>query len=259
MKYILLLCFISSSAYGFEMPEIFKSAKKKIQEIVGIETEEVVQMELPPIPKVTVDATSTAVYNKSGRIFNQGKSFKDLTLDKKRTYRVAYLRDLYQAVLTQEAGHTELVRFLNVLEQGGSREGVYRSLTLGQEYKALESQSENIKESVVEFCVNYAATYLALSFDRGDVSKLNTWTVKRIVAEKSLEILDAFPTDGKDLYQWYAVLSVDLATQYNSIFKSKSRQSVNYDFYHTWAQSVPIQQVKSEVVIKLHRVFNFLK
>ena len=50
---------------------------------------------MPKIPKVVKDATSTDVYNKMGALFTQGAKFTNLPLLKKRSYRVAFIEELF--------------------------------------------------------------------------------------------------------------------------------------------------------------------
>ena len=97
---------------------------------------------LPSIPQVKSDATSTDVYRKNQELQKQGESFNKLGLEEKRKYRVAFIQELYQVTRNTDPKESDVIKFLNVLEQGGSREGVYRAITLDSVYGSLESYEE---------------------------------------------------------------------------------------------------------------------
>jgi len=49
-----------------------------------------------------------------------------------------------------------------------------------------------------------------------------------------------------------------LATRYPLVFKFETRKNMSKEFHRSWAASVPIQMIKSEVIIKLQQVLNGL-
>ena len=259
MKYILILLVTVSSAQAFEFKEFLNRTKDRVNTLLGKEEKKEEVLELPEIPKIKQNVLDVGVYNKVGVVHAQGSKFTSLSNEAKRKYQISFLQDLYEATLQEQITHEELAKFLNVLEQGGTREGIYRSLVLGQEYSAKESSSSLTSENLANTILEFATVYLALKFDKEQIKKLSRYTVKRVMAEKCLEVMDSFPTDGKDLYQWYAVMSVDFAQKYSQFFTNKSRLSTNLEYHKKWASSVPFQHIKSEVVVKLHRIVNGLK
>ena len=100
--------------------------------------------------------------------------------------------------------------------------------------------------------------YLRVNYEVTKMKDYNVWSIKRLLVDRTLEQIDAFPKDGKDLYIWYAVLSEELAQRF-AIWKNKVRSNTNPDTHIKWAQSVPFQHLKSEVIIKLNKVFNYLQ
>lgn len=214
---------------------------------------------LPPIPKITQSATDTKVYNKKGKLFNQGREFNQLSLANKRKYRVAFIKELFKVTVNSEIDDDTILNMLNTLEQGGSREGIYRSVVLGQSYLMLENYEEKSSDRLVQFTVAFGSRYLARKFSEEQIKKINLWGIKRIIVEKTLDTLDAFESDGEDLYQWYAILSSELADNYKQAFISSTRRNTDPSFHHRWVQSVPYQQIKSELIIKLHKVMNSLQ
>ena len=261
MRFILfVICLvISGQSQALEIKELFDKATSKLHEIMG-ETKEVKEtITLPPIVQVKENATSIEVYNKSAPIYKQGKKFNDLTLEQKRKFRIAFLQELNRIVRSEEVSNEKLVSQLNVLEQGGTREGVYRSLVLDQVYSSLESYEEPSSDKLLDFTANFGEKFLRRNFSKDAMSKLNLWSIKRITTEKGLELLDAMNSNEQHIYRWYAVFSENIATSYPSLWKTKLRSSTNRLVHYKWAQSVPFQQIKSEFIIKLHTVMNFLQ
>lgn len=226
--------------------------------ILGEPPKEEPKISLPDIPEVQTSSTSTEVYDKSGTIHSQGESFNKLSPDKKRPYIVAYLKEVYQVTRNAEAKNEDLTKYVNVIEQGGSREGVYRAITNDQVYAALESYQDSIGDKLVDFVLDYAAKYLRVSYNKEGMKKSNLYIVKRIIVEKTLDVLDAMAKNPDDVYRWYAVFSTELASKYAGLLVTKIRTSTDEMFHYEWAKKVPWQHIKSEVIIKLHTVMNGL-
>lgn len=256
---LILTMFYSFYAHSADIKSLFDKASKKLETLLGETTEVKDLITLPPIPVVKKNATSTDVYDKSDPIYTQGEKFNKLNLEQKRKFRIAFLEELYKVVRSEELSNEKLISYLNVLEQDGTREGVYRSLVLDQVYLALESYEEKSTEKLVQFSINFGEEFLKREFSKQALEGLNLWSIKRILVEKSLEVLDAMASDQESIYRWYAVLSENLATTYPQVWKSKLRKSTNRLTHYKWAREVPFQHIKSEVIIKLHRVMNFLQ
>lgn len=258
MKFVILFILFSSNSYALDYQKYIKRMKSEVNKLLGKEVEKKSVFEMPEIPVVNSDSTSIEVYKKEGKIFKQGDAFEKLPSDKKRNYRIAFLKELYPAVRGAEAATKEIIQGINILEQGGTREGVYRSLVLSSEYMRLETYEEKPNKELIDFTISYGVKYLGLKFNRNQIDQLNLWGIKRVIVEKTLEILDAFPTDGRNLYIWYAILSEEVASKYSGLWKNKTRTNLDPMFHHLWAQKVPFQQIKSEVIIKIHKVMNSL-
>jgi hypothetical protein len=264
MKQLIMICslVVSFNSYSAEFGDYIKNMKAQALKLLnsGMETDDPkVKWTLPEIPSVKQKATSVEVYNKKGRLFTQGASFKKLTNEKKRKYRIAFIQEIYSVTKNAEVSKADLLKNLNMLEQGGSREGIYRSIVLGQDYFMLESYEEKSSDKLGQFVIDYGRRFLGRKFSQSQIKKINLWGVKRIIVEKSLEIVDAFSKDGKDLYQWYSILSAELASNNKDTFTTKTRLNESVEFHHKWAQNIPYQQIKSEVIIKLHKVMNQLQ
>jgi hypothetical protein len=84
--------------------------------------------------------------------------------------------------------------------------------------------------------------------------------VKRNVVEKTLEVADQFLKEGRieDFFNWYSIISADIAKENENIWQRKLRANTDPYVHQEWTQVVPRQMVKSELVIKLHSLMNYL-
>ncbi len=216
------------------------------------------KIKMPVVPQIKKDATSVDVYKKKSGFEAQAKDFDELSLEDKRKYRLAYIQELYQVTRNTEPKDEDVLNFLNVLEQGGSREGVYRAIVLDSVYGSLESFEEAPSSELKDFAVYFGRKYLGRKFSDKAMSNLNLWSIKRIVVEKALEVMDALAKSPKELRAWYAVLSEDLASRGKPLWKNKVRQQESREYHYRWSGQVPLQQIKSETIIKLHTLMNDL-
>jgi hypothetical protein len=208
---------------------------------------------LPPIPKVVQDATST----------KQLDRLENLNMDhfkgsKLRDLNVQFIRELYEVVKNQDVDQAHLSEWINVLDQGGSREGVYRALVDEESQLKKESKPLPLTDRTIDFVDHFSHVYLDRSFSKGDLEKMNFFQLKRLLTDYALEVMDAFSEKINDLYDWYAVLSADIAQNFSFAFRSHLRKNPSKEFHRVWAQNVPIQMIKSEVIIKIQRVLNSL-
>ena len=261
-KIVLTLSLIMTSLQvnAIDFNDLVNKAKSKINKVLNKEEkkEKVSSITLPKIPKITKDAKSTDVYTKKGKIHEQGSAFNKLSLEEKRKYRIAFIDELYEVTKGGKVSDSDLKSKLNMLEQGGTREGIYRLLVLDTSYRRLEASELVSSDKLVTFTVNYGEKYLGRVFDPELVGKLNPWGVKKIIVEKSLEVIDALAHKEDDLYRWYAVLSAELANKNSALWKNKTRKRYSAEYHYRWAKKVPFQLIKSEVIIKLHKLMNQL-
>lgn len=261
-KNLILLIFISSNTYALDL-EKYRSRMNNIlgekitSKIIGVEKKES-KYKVPKIPELKYSATDASVYSKEGKIFKQGSKFNNLDLEKKRTFRISFIRELFSAVRQTEVKGEELATYLNILEQGGSREGVYRRIINDDVYRSLEDFPAPPKDKFIAFINNFGPKYLATGYSEEGMKKVNIYTIKKIITEKALEVLDALTKNPEDIYHWYTVFSEDMALNYSSSFTGKVRTQKSPDFHYKWSQQVPFQHIKSEVIVKLNLVLNKL-
>jgi|LUMW01.1.fsa_nt_gb hypothetical protein len=260
MKFFLIFLYIIwvPSAYAFDLNSYYQNLKSRVENFL-FKSDSESELNFPEVPKINANATSVSVYEKKGALFNQGASFKNLSLQEKRKYRMAFIKEIFVQTRGGEVSTQELISSLNILEQGGTREGLYRSIVLGQEYLSLEAYEEEPKERLIKFSLDISRKFLELEYNEQQLKQLNLWIIKRILVEKFLEVMDSFHPDRYDLHAWYAHLSRDLAQDFSSLWKNKLRSNQSLNFHYEWAQKVPFQHIKSEVIVKLHKVMNHIQ
>jgi hypothetical protein len=211
------------------------------------------EIHLPALPKLTSNA---AAVTDSSEIKDVVVTF---TKEESNRYDINFIREIYEATRQIRADDNDINKWMNVLTQGGSREGVYRALVLDQTYAGLENLDEKSNDSVASYADEFLGTYINVTIGKEKLANANFYSVKRIVAEKALEMFDQLrATNQSELYDWYAVLSSELATKFGSEWQNDLRKDQSKTRHRRWAQSLPEQYIKSELLIKLHGAFNSL-
>jgi len=217
-----------------------------------------IEIKLPKIPQVIKQSTDTASYTKKMR--PEKTEFDKLPEQRQRQFDYKFIEELFQVTRKSEARDEDLASWLNTLDQGGSREGIYQALVLDEVYATLENIEENPSNKLVEFCQKYSETFLNQTFKADSLKQLNLYSLKRILTEKSLDLLEYYEVhDLNDLDQWYASFSAYMGAHYGGLLRTELRQANNPEYHFKWAQSMPVQHVKSEMIIKLHLVMNALQ
>lgn len=211
------------------------------------------EMALPTIPKVQSDTTSTR------SLPEEGAKMK-LSPSELASFNQLYIQELYEATRQRPANSNDLAKWMNVLSQGGTREGVYRSLVLDAAYAGLEGGPFPMRPRTSEFASAFMQKYIGKQVSTKAMSSATLYTVKRIITDDALDIADEFLYEGRmdDLYTWYAVMSSEFAKDYPNAFKAKSRQETDSAWHKSWAEKVGWQVLKSELIIKLHSLMNLL-
>lgn len=210
------------------------------------------EVELPQIPKVKKDAKDLSVYNKK-------KYQSPFSKEKMSKYNLSYINELIKATRGLEPNRNELSKWYSTLEQGGTREGVYRSLVLSPYYQRLENYKQQTSETAKNFTVAYFNKYLNNELDKSKLNPLNIYSVKRITTEKSLEVMEALLNISQEEFsKWFAVYSAQLAREY-PIWSSKLRSTKESGVHYRWAMKMTPDIVKSEFILKMHLLFNHLQ
>lgn len=208
---------------------------------------------LPAIPKIEKDAKKAIVERKE----NLGQKLEP---EKEKALNYSFVMELFDVTRKSKPNKEEISNWMNVLGQGATREGVYRALVLDQTYYGLENFRKPVNDKLAEFASRYMPTYLGQGTEMAKLKEANFFTLKRILTERSLETFDELMSHNvEDGYNWYAVLSADMANSFGKVWQNDIRKSNNKKAHKQWAMKVPEQQVKSEIIIKLHKAFNFLQ
>jgi hypothetical protein len=210
-----------------------------------------VDIQMPKIPLIKDDARSADVYNKKPDKITLQK-------DEEEKDHFSFLEELYEVTRQTKPNPDEFKRLMNTLSQGATREGIYHALVLDAAYAQLENSVKPVKDPAADFTVYFYGSYIAKTISPEGLKKMNMYSLKRLVAEKALDMIDAFGDNRDDLEKWYAVLSSDLATKFPQLWNNKLRKSTSKAVHKNWASRAPIQHIKSETVIKLHMAFNSL-
>jgi len=206
---------------------------------------------LPPLPEIKKDARSTKVYDKK-------RKEKKLDLELETNLNQSYVEELFSAVKQRKGTRQETFKWLNVMSQGASREGVYRAFILDDDYNALENYDKLISDRGIDFSLNFLEVYIGITVNKSTMERMNFYSVKRLTAEKALELIDSFE-NSKELHQWYAVMSADFSKKYGILWENKVRKDKNPFRHLHWAKQAPSQHLRSEVIIKIHQIFNYLQ
>ena len=247
------------SATAADFGEYREKLRPWLTKVIGVKWtdkllgEKQVNIELPPFPKIESDAKSIASYDRSPQ-----KGIKALSTEEEQRFNYLFINELFLATRMVRPTDNELAKWMNVMNQGATREGVYRAVVLDDHYAGLENYNSPINDSSIAFAVDYSERFLGRGIKREAMEKINFYTLKRILVDKTLELIDAFPQDSDHQNRWYAVFSAELAQKFSQLWSNKMRQNTSREEHKVWADSVPAQHLKSEVIIKLHFVFNFL-
>lgn len=208
-------------------------------------------IQIPKIPIIKDDARSVDVYNKKpDKII--------LKPEDEEKYHFGFLEELYEVTRQAKPAQDDLRKMMNTLNQGATREGVYHALVLDAAYAQLETIEKPVKVPASDFAIYFYNTYVAKKISADSLKGMNMYSLKRLIAEKALDVIDAYGDNREDIEKWYACLSSDLATRFPQHWNNNLRKNTSKAVHKNWASKAPLQHIKSEVVIKIHTAFNSL-
>jgi hypothetical protein len=209
------------------------------------------EIKLPPIPEIVSNAKS---------VESMPATEESLTplSETEKEYNYRFLQELYLVIKGVHPSDKDLMKWNNTLNQGGTREGIYRALVLDTKYMELEKDSRRPNDKAIAFTEEYMPKYLGLKMEHAVLEQVNFYTLKKEIVEKSLEVLDALSKNKKQLADWYAVFSAEMAEKHGEFLQGEIRKDTSKKRHQEWAMKVPAQHIRSEVIIKLHIVYNSL-
>lgn len=204
---------------------------------------------IPALPKLLEDSRSTAVFDKK-------QDTVVLKPEIEEKYYYAYIKEIFEVTKQTKPNDDEVAKLVNVLSQGGNREGVYHQLVLDSSYAGMENYDKPVKSNAADFAVYFYEKFTGKKVKKETLRGINIYSLKRLVADRALDIIDAYGENRDDLEKWYAVMSSDLATKFPQVWTTKLRKNTSSLAHKSWATQVPVQHIKSETLIKIHAAFN---
>jgi len=209
---------------------------------------------MPEIPVQLKSTTDVTSYTKK---IKEPTEFDKLPKERQRQFDYKFIEELFLVTRKTDAKDEDLANWLNTLDQGGSREGIYQALVLDEVYNGLESIPEKPTEQLLDFSLHFSEVFLNQTFNKESLNQLNLYSIKRILTEKGLDLIEYYEVKDLDMfYRWYANFSADLAKKHGVHLKSQVRSEPSAAYHYEWAKSMPVQHIKSEYIIKLHAVMN---
>ncbi len=171
-----------------------------------------------------------------------------VTSQKKAVF-LASLQEMYRAILKRKGSSAELTTHLNNLTQGATLEGIYEGLSLGNEHYQLEKKSSQVSTKTYHYFQNFFKQYLNKKIPES-WQQMKQFQFRRKILDQILGIIDGFLIENRkeDLFMWYALLSQKWAEEFT--WKNRLRQQQAYKSHQQWAQQVPIDYLKYELIIK---------
>lgn len=215
------------------------------------------EVPMPEIPLQEKKSTDVGSYTKQ---LKAPTEFDKLPNERKRQFDYKFIEELFLVTRKTDAKDEDLSNWLNTLDQGGSREGIYQALVLDDVYNGLESMQEKPTDRLLDFSLQFSQKYLNQTFNKDSLNQLNLYSLKRILTEKGLDLIELYEVKDLDLfYRWYANFSADIARDHGAFLKSTVRNDTSAKYHYEWAKSMPVQHIKSEFIIKIHSVMNGLQ
>ncbi len=203
------------------------------------------------------------------------------------------LREMLYVVYQKEPKNVqEFLDFKNALDQGASIEGIYNGLTHSSRYRKYElsfpqSRAMTLKVFTqelwnIEVELPDWTEFTAKSAKPLEVFKPNEirdlilptyksphtteyysrifshashFTLKRILGDEALKLIDSKKKNKSELDQWYGKWVVKLA-QRNVDFGLELRNKQDEEFHTQWADSASEDRIKWEVLNRVHRLLN---
>lgn len=259
---VLLGLILSMNAFSQEA-----SWKTKLRSFLGPEWATKILGE-PPAPPVPVDVLplpeipinfkdTTAAHSRKEKAPTDYDKFP---ANKKRQLDYNFLRELFRVTRKTEPKEEDLSNWMNTLDQGGSREGIYQALVLDEVYATMEAMEQRPAQKLVDFYIAISAKFFKQGVKAESLETLNLYTLKRVLTEKGLDLMEYYEIkDLEDLYKWYANFSADLGKGYGQYLTIDGRKTGDPLYHYEWAKKMPVQHLKSEFIIKLHSVMNGLQ
>ena len=117
---------------------------------------------MPLLPMIKSDNKSTDSLDQNSQLATQGASYFKMEPDRRRNFEVGFIEEIYMATRRSSPTDEDIMKWLNSLEQGASREGVYRALVLDSVYASLEDFSDPVSRELIDFTQEFYQKYIGV-------------------------------------------------------------------------------------------------
>ena len=191
-----------------------------------------------------------------------------LSSGEKQAFFTWLFKEMHQQIYAKPDGDSkDLAAWINVLNQGGSIEGVYHGLVLSTGYTDLEKGSAALP-AVRLFGEEYAwlmhpgktekleaeRKKIAQKFLQDSVHS-SLFTIKRELGELVLKEIEKRKNNRTGLSIWYGELATRWATR-DVNFGMASRNKADFEFHRNWASTNSIGLIQWELLNRAHRMLN---
>jgi hypothetical protein len=181
-------------------------------------------------------------------------SVRVITPKEKAQFNNWIVREMYEQIYAKKAT-VSLFSWANVLNQGGSLEGVYHGMILSTEYTNREQGKANVA------AVRFFAEEVAL-LKNGSAGKIAEkamnyplFSLKRQLGELILTEVVAKKEDRIALANFYGTIAARWAAK-GVDFGLKERNNADEEFHKDWARKNSLGMIQWELLNRVHRIFN---
>jgi hypothetical protein len=188
---------------------------------------------------------------------------KPLSADEQKKSNLgALLHEMFEVVLLREpVGQGEFDSLWNPLLQGASIEGIYNGLVHSSRYQELEQKTGKATPLTLqvfqqELTILESALPHPTDFSDVKFSEASLFTLKRILGDEALKVMDAKSVKPTELAVWYGPWTARLASM-KIDFGLPLRSNTDPKFHQEWALSQKDPGfVVWEVLDRVHRVLD---
>lgn len=206
--------------------------------------------------------------NRAAQIATDENSVSILGPGEKQAFFTWLFKEMHEQIyLKPDQSSKNLEAWINVLNQGGSIEGVYHGLVLSTDYASLEAGVATLP-AVRLFGEEYAwlihpgktdrlkaeRERIAQKFLQDSVHN-SIFTIKRQLGELVLQEMEKRKNNRAELSIWYGELAARWASR-GVDFGMSSRNKSDFEFHRKWASTNSIGLIQWELLNRVHRMLN---
>ncbi len=221
----------------------------------GAKQEEASSVAMPSVPtrEELSNRKDISVYTDSKEEIEKIAVFeKKFTKQQLRQSHFLFVQELFSLFLKRSPTSKEAQNILSNLDQGGTREGVFRSVLYGDEFYQMEDSARAFSQESLAVLSDLLRTVFQAEVKEEVLEKMSFKTLLRFFTERALSLLEFWEQDMEKAYEWYAHLSSSLAKKV--VFAEEGpahRREVSLEKQYAMAKLLPMDLLRSEIIIKL--------